>query len=118
MSVDCEERMEHETMIDRLFRCINVEVSNKEREADLIRKFEKDELKLFYADYSSPFSVCVEGKIMRELLMSTNCTLFLSLQADGRSRIPGKSKIIQGVPSNKFTYVFSRSEIKFLAKWF
>ena len=39
-------------MIDRLFRCINMEVNNKEREADLIRKFEKKELKLFYADYS------------------------------------------------------------------
>jgi hypothetical protein len=32
-----------------------MEVNNKEREADLIRKFEKDELKLFFADYSSSF---------------------------------------------------------------
>jgi len=27
-----------------------MEVNNKEREADLSRKFEKEELKLFYAD--------------------------------------------------------------------
>ena len=50
--------MERETMIDRLFRCINMEVNNKEREADLIRKFEKkEELKLFYADNNLPSSL-------------------------------------------------------------
>jgi hypothetical protein len=80
MSVDCEERVERETMIDRLFRCLNMEVNNKEREADLIQKFEKkDEVKLFYEDYGSPFSVCNEGKITSEFVMSTNCTLLLSL---------------------------------------
>ena len=49
-------------MIDRLLRCIKMEVNNKKREADLIRKFEKEELKLFYADYTSTFSLGDEGK--------------------------------------------------------
>jgi hypothetical protein len=57
-----KERKERETMIDRLFRCINMEVNNREREGDLIRKFEKDELNLFYADYGSTFSLGDEGK--------------------------------------------------------
>jgi len=39
-----------------------MEVNNKEREADPTRKFEKDELKLFYADYSSTFSLGDERK--------------------------------------------------------
>jgi len=87
-------------MIDRLFWCINMEVNNKEREADPIRKFEKDELKLFYVDYSSPFSLGDEQE-EGENLVSTNCSLFLSLQTLRRICLV-RVKIIQCVPSNNF----------------
>ena len=39
-----------------------MEVNNKEREPGLIQKFEKDGLKLFYADYGSTFSLGDEEK--------------------------------------------------------
>lgn len=77
-----------------------MEVNNKEREADPIRKFEKDELKLFYVDYSSPFSLGDEQE-EGENLVSTNCSLFLSLQTLRRICLV-RVKIIQCVPSNNF----------------